>query len=431
MLIYFSPSSSYIVLGMILITCWIITRFDRIILKNYEDLNKYENKISESVHDKINHVATIIILRIERIILDAVYKKIDEPYDLYKRNNVINEIKWFVTNMGCTIMVVLVLGVYLWKNIGSQQGAVIVSFFILQRYLTKISELFFRFASMYGDILQRKSRVMNAQILASDFKSENFTNHVLPERWQQIQIRNLNFSYHAENGAHRHLNSIQMSIKRGERIALIGESGSAKTTFLKVFRDLYHPQSLDLTVDGVVIPDGFGGISRAIALIPQDQEIFATTIGENITLGAEYSAETIRRYTDMACITADIEALPKKFASLVNEKGVNLSSGQRQRLALARGLLACENKSIVLLDEPTSSVDVTNEMQIYRNIFKGFPDKAVLSSIHRPHLFPYFGQIYLFEKGKIIASGTFDELLASSPEFQEIWKHHREHGEEM
>lgn len=222
-----------------------------------------------------------------------------------------------------------------------------------------------------------------------------------------------------------------MSIRRGERIALIGKSGSSKTTFLKLFRDLYHPSSLDLSADGAMIPDGFAGISRAIALIPQDPEIFATTIGENITLGAEYSEETIRRYTDMACITADIEMLPKKFDSSINEKGVNLSSGQRQRLALARGLLACEDKSVVLLDEPTSSVDVTNEMQIYKNIFKGFPDKAVISSIHRLHLLPYFDRIYLFEKGRIIASGMLDELLSTSFEFKEVWKHYHERDVQM
>ena len=122
------------------------------------------------------------------------------------------------------------------------------------------------------------------------------------------------------------------------------------------------------------------------------------------------------RFTDVA------ERLPKKLDSFIFEKGVNLSGGEKQRLALARGLMACVDKAIVLLDEPTSSVDTKNELEIYHNIFREFKEKTILASVHRLHLLSLFDTIYYFKGGKIIASGTLDELLATSAEFQDLWE---------
>jgi len=426
-LAYFSPPAAYIVLGMILISAWITMRFDRVMLSQYKELNRAENNISESVFDAVSNITTVIILRVEKLVFSAIMHKVEKPFDLFKHNQRLNEFKWFLTNVCCTVMTIIVLGVYFWQNIGTAQGVLIGSVYLLIKYLEKISELFFKFTSMYSDILQRKARVMNAEELTKDFKTENFTNHVLPKAWQRLDVNGLNFSYHNEGNGDLHLEDVSLSLACGERIAFVGESGSGKTTFLKIMRDLYHPRSLTLTVDGQNVPGGFGGISRAIALVPQNPEIFATTILENITLGADYNLDFVKHFTDMACFTDVVENLPRKFDSSIKEKGVNLSGGQQQRLALARGLLACHDKDVVLLDEPTSSLDTGTEMKVYRNIFREFRDKTIISSIHRLHLLPLFHRIYVFSDGQIIASGNLSELLAQCPEFQELWQQYHEH----
>jgi ABC-type multidrug transport system fused ATPase/permease subunit len=401
-----------------------------VLIEQYQELNRAENQISEGVFDAISNITTVIILRVEKLVFSAIMAKVEQPYELFLRSSKISEVKWFLTNLCASSMRALVLGLYFWQNIGSASGVLVAEVYLLMNYLNNIGEQFFRFTGMYGDIVVRKTRVMNSEILTKDFRAENFTNHVLPTSWQRLEIRGLSFSYHSQEEGSLHLENIHISFARGERIALVGESGSGKTTLLKVMRDLYHPRNLNLQVDDRVIREGFEGISRAIALVPQNPEIFATTILENITLGAEYPIDFVEKFTDMACFSDVVRSLPRGLDSSIKEKGVNLSGGQQQRLALSRGLLACHDKDIVLLDEPTSSLDTSNEMRIYQNIFRGFQGKTIISSIHRLHLLPLFDTIYLFDRGRIVASGNLRQLLSVSTQFQQMWHNYTDQSKE-
>lgn len=348
-------------------------------------------------------------------------KKVEEPLDLFVMSNKINETKWFIVSACCTGMHLLVWTMYIIENYGAGPGVLVASACILSNYINQIGSLFFNFAGMYGYVMKRKTRMMNSEELSEDFISENFSNHVLPKDWQNLEIKDLNFSYYNGEEVHLHLDDVSFSIAIGEKIALVGETGSGKTTFLKIVRDLYHPRSLKLFVDGKVIENGFEGISRAIALVPQDPEIFATTILGNITIGAEYELDFVKKFTDMACFTDVVMSLPKKFESSTKEKGVNLSGGQKQRLALSRGLLACYDKDIVLLDEPTNSLDVLTEINVYQNIFREFSEKTIISTIHQIHLLTLFDRVCVFDKGRIVASGKIEDLLSSCPQFISLW----------
>lgn len=420
MLFYFFSHSSYIVLAMMIVMFFIVTRFDRVLIKQYKELNKNENQVTAKVFDSISNITTVIILRVEKLVFDAIIKKAEEPYKLFIRNNNLNELKWFLTSACCTTTVIVVMGAYFVSNIGVAGGVLIGNVWLLYRYLGNITEIFSRFTHMYGGIVKHRARVANSEELMEQSTNESFSNHVLPTNWKELRVQNLNFTY--GEGTDLNLKNIELTLKRGEKIAFIGKSGSGKTTCLRVMRDLYHPQSLSLYVDGVKIDQGFDGISRAIALVPQSPEIFASTILENLTLGAEYSEDFIRRFTNMACFTEVALALPNKFDSTINEKGVNLSGGQQQRLALARGLIASSDKDIVLLDEPTSSLDADTERRIYENLLREFGDKTIVSSVHRLHLLPLFDRIVMFDDGRIVGSGTFEEMPSGCTEFQDLWR---------
>jgi ABC-type multidrug transport system fused ATPase/permease subunit len=146
----------------------------------------------------------------------------------------------------------------------------------------------------------------------------------------------------------------------------------------------------------------------------------------NLTLGLPFSSEDIQKVCDCAHFSDVVELLPRGLDSNIQEKGVNLSGGQKQRLALARGILAAQESEVVLLDEPTSSVDPKTEAQIYENLFSTFAGKAMVSSLHRLHLLPHFDYIYVLESGSIVAEGKFEELRQQSESFKSLWKHQEE-----
>ncbi|MDO8470533.1 MAG: ABC transporter ATP-binding protein [bacterium] len=426
-LMYFNLHASYIVLFMVIMTISILLQFDKVIVRQYSALYLKENKIAEKIFDTISNITTVIILRIEAIVSSSMYGKIMEPFKLFKKNLNLNEAKWFLVSISSKIMAILVLGSYFYFRIGAGEAILVGTVYALYEYVQRISELFTRFAYMYNDILQQKAAVMNAEEISNEFSTiEKVEPLILDSQWNELRIESLSFSYHTEGGADLHLDNVSLSIKRGERVAFIGESGSGKTTMLKIIRELYRPTQGKVYLDGNLLEYGFQSISPNVTLIPQDPEIFSTTIEENITVGVPHDAEEIKKFTDMACFSAVVERLPRKLASFIHEKGVNLSGGEKQRLALARGLMASQDKSIVLFDEPTSSVDTRNELRIFNNIFNEFQGKTIVASVHRLHLLSLFDTIYFFDKGKIIASGFLQELLTESPEFQELWdKYHK------
>ncbi len=421
-MLYFDLLAGGAALIISIFTFYVITLFDRRLIPGYKRVNQLENTVSAKIFDALSNVSTVIILRIQPLVLKAVGDFINKPYEQHNKNIKMTEWKWFCAAILGRFAVVVVLSIYLFSHIAS--GAILAgTIYILYGYTNQIRETFFRFAYLYNDIVRYRASVSNTEDLSKDFSGfvSGKKKH-LPKDWLKLAINNLSFSYQTEDKADLHLDDISLSFKKGERIALIGESGGGKSTFLRIMRGLYYPKTLELAIDGKENPSGFGAISDSISLIPQDPEIFATTIRENITLGVEYTDQHIKVFTDMARFSEVVERLPKGLESSIVEKGVNLSGGEKQRLALARGLLASVSKEIVLLDEPTSSVDFQNELDIYKNIFSAFSRKTVFSSIHRLHLLSLFDMVYFFENGKIIASGSFDELKKKSPEFKRLWK---------
>ncbi|MEK7539975.1 MAG: ABC transporter ATP-binding protein [Patescibacteria group bacterium] len=421
-LVYFDLNASYILIIMVLLTLGVISHFDKVLVKQYTELYKMENRISAKVFDIISNITTVIILRVEKLVLKSIVQKIFHPFGLYKKNIRVNEWKWFWSSALSAFTMALILLSYLYHQYTLGAVVLVGTVYALYGYVERINDTFFRFAYLYNEVMQYKTAVKNSEALSDLFSQRPPPPEVpLGKRWKHLDIKQLRFSYGGSSGVRRNLDNVTVRLNHGEKIALIGDSGAGKTTFLKVFRGLYTPQHVRVEVDGQILPHGFHSISHEIALIPQDPEIFSTTIRENITIGVTHTQGYIERFVQMAQFTDVVNRLPKKYNSSVVEKGVNLSGGEKQRLALARGLLASQDKFIILLDEPTSSVDTKNELIIYKRIFDEYPDKTVISTIHRLHLLPLFDRIILFSEGRVIGDGGFTQLLQSSEEFRRLW----------
>ena len=235
--------------------------------------------------------------------------------------------------------------------------------------------------------------------------------------WKNLEVLLKRFSYQKGNF---NLNEIRIMLERKKKIAFIGESGAGKSTVLKLLRGIYDNK------DGVAIKDGkeklsVSALEGIATLIPQEPEIFENTIRYNITMGIEVEEEEIYQAIHLAGFEEVLRRLPNGLETNIQEKGVNLSGGEKQRLALTRGIFAMKNSSLVLLDEPTGSLDSATEMQIYTNIFQGSGDKCIVSVLHRLHLAKMFDYIYVFKEGKVVQEGTFDELSMEEGQFKYLW----------
>jgi ABC-type bacteriocin/lantibiotic exporter with double-glycine peptidase domain len=224
------------------------------------------------------------------------------------------------------------------------------------------------------------------------------------------------------------LEKVAVTLERGKRYALIGGSGSGKSTLLRVLAGLYSPERISLAIDGGAIsvaPATAASFLRSTAtLIPQDAELYEGTLAENLSLcesvnGPPSPAE-FAPALEAACATDFIDTTGAGLEVPLAERAANWSGGQRARVALARGMLAAAGSGLVLLDEPTASLDPATEARVYANLFEMLKDACVISSVHRLHLLDKFDEVLVMQAGRLVAQGTVAELALTCREFQRL-----------
>jgi ATP-binding cassette subfamily B protein len=393
---------------------------DKKVKKYYKEFNQCEHKLSEAIFDYFSNIITVITLRLKDTVKKKIDSRIQVSYPAHRKANFLMATKWMIAKLAISLMTVMAL---IWQaNTDFKESGMIMigTLFILYSYLDRVGNSFFQLAQFYGSMTKKAADIESVQPIDQAYqKIQSKINRNPPRTWNNIQIKNLNFSYNTED-ENLHMKDVNLSFNRGEKIALIGESGSGKSTILSLIRGLYST-SAQVLVDNKKLTNGLETLKRQVTLIPQDPEIFNETISYNITMDMFNKKEDIQKAIQMAQFSSVVKKLPKGLDTSVQEKGVSLSGGEKQRLALARGLLAAKDSQIILLDEPTSSVDSGHERKIHENIFREFSDKTILSSIHRLHLLDKFDKIVIFDSGKIVAQGTYNEIK-QNPIFQKIWR---------
>lgn len=207
------------------------------------------------------------------------------------------------------------------------------------------------------------------------------------------------------------LRGMSFKVKPGEKVALVGATGSGKSTVIKLIPRFYDPQEGCILIDGVDIRDvKISSLRKHIGIVHQDVFLFPTTIRENIAYGKPNATQDeIERAAKAARIHDFIMSLPKGYDTVVGERGVTLSGGQRQRLAIARALLV--NPSILILDDSTSSVDAETEKEIYESLKELVKNKTVFIVTQRLSTLKLSERIIVIEDGKVVEDGAHEELM--------------------
>jgi len=408
-----------------------IVLIDRIITKLLKRIYNYENKTASAVHDFVTNITTVISLKLQRYALLEIKKRIAKPFEIFKKEKIINEAKWAGADHLVQIMTVAVLIIFAYGVLRRGEILLIGTFAMIYQYLKQVGDVFYTTAWRYSTIVGEHAMITSADNIknAAKYRIKELPKKEKVQKWQKIDLKGLYFSYKKplkKEGGKAGLFGIDLSLKKGEKIALVGTSGSGKSTILAVLKGLYQAEKGKIIVDGQENKNGLRAISDQIALVPQDPEIFQSTVKFNIALGGKFSEQEIEEVIAISHFDEVLKRLRKDTSLNIAEKGVSLSGGEKQRLALARGLLFAKDQSILCLDEPTSSVDPQIERSIFEDLFKEFSDKTILASVHRLHLLPYFSKIYLFEHGRVVGSGTFDELREKNKYFRHIWKSYQE-----
>lgn len=431
-LLSFNPWVGILAILILVLAFISISQFDKKLIPQFDQLNKFNNKISARIFDSLSNITTIKVLNIEKPIFKKIKETLWTPRDLFKKNEILGESKWATGGILFKLILIIPIGTYLFINYRNNIVVQVGTISAMYMYLYNLLEVYYGLAGFYGQLIRNKTTVLNAAELEEDIIKMTSAKKKLPPKWNTLEITDTTFRYEDSQKKEQNINIEMLQIKRGEKIALIGGSGSGKSTFLKVFHGMYlNTSSMISFNDKTPVQTNFADIDLKTTLVPQEPEIFSQTIRENITLGVNYSQREIYNATDISRFTEVIKDLPKGLESVINEKGVNLSGGQKQRLALARALLfASKDKEILLLDESTSSVDPNNEVKIYQNIFKKFKGRTVIASIHKMNLLKYFDRIIIFKNGKIHDEGTFKDLLKNNPTFKKDWEEYIEKGSE-
>ena len=242
----------------------------------------------------------------------------------------------------------------------------------------------------------------------------------LPAGGGDLRFEGVTFGYDADRPV---LYDLNLDVSAGTTIAVIGRTGSGKTTLTSLVPRYYDPQAGRVVLDGVDVRElGLADLRGAIATVAEDTFLFSTTVAANIAYGApgatrEEVVEAARR----AQAHEFIEALPKGYDTIIGERGLTLSGGQRQRLSIARALLV--DPRVLILDDATASVDATTEARIRLALQTVMEGRTTIIVAHRLSTIALADEIVVLEDGRVAARGRHDDLVDTNAVYAEIWRH--------
>jgi ATP-binding cassette, subfamily B, bacterial len=243
----------------------------------------------------------------------------------------------------------------------------------------------------------------------------------LPAGPGHVRFEGVTFGY----GARPVLEEIDLELEPGRTVALIGHTGSGKTTLASLIPRFYDVQRGSVTIDGADVREvTLHSLRREIGVIPQDPFLFSATVRENLAFGRpEARDEDLVHAARLAQAHEFVERLPDGYDTVIGERGITLSGGQRQRLAIARALVL--DPRILILDDATASVDAATEAKIRVGLREAMRGRTTVIIAHRLSTIALADEIVVLEAGRIVARGGHDELVETSDVYREIWDHGR------
>lgn len=381
-------------------------------------LKKQQAELLSVVEENISAQKVIKSFNLHNTVLQNFHRKTEELSGMSAKTSLLNEIMEFIPKSIIEIINVLIIGI----------GA----FLAFQDYITAgtlvaFNGLFIGLSAAVGSFTWVFPILMESSVSMQRIK--DFTDGStgicdcseakdIPEMMEGIEFSDVTFGYTVQQNC---LENLDLRIPKGASVALIGHSGSGKSSILNLIMRFYDPNKGSVKIDGQDIKGiTQESLHRLAGVVLQDNFLFNTTIKENLILVNPQASEN--EIID-ACKAAEIHdfimSLPEGYDTVVGERGGQLSGGQRQRIALARALVC--NPAILIMDEATSALDPKTEKAINETLKRITKGMTIINSTHRLESIKGYDVIYLLEKGHIVESGSHEELIEKNGKYAELF----------
>lgn len=397
----------------------IIKKYNPIMKVAHKERKEQQDKFTSLVTESIRGIREIKTLGIKRSLLNDMTEIIKNIYTRSK-----NEIN-IRTNFNLITRILkafLEVGVFITCIILLYYNEITLTFFIamtyyVYRYMWLIENIN-NLTQTYQKLVVSLGRV-NEILENRLYKDEKFGNKNIINSKGIIEFKNVTFAYPNEQ---KTLDNFNLTIAPHKKIAIVGKSGQGKSTLFNLMTRIFDPQGGKILLDGENISElTEEELHKNISIIRQEPFIFNRTITENFKLiDSNISLATIRKYTKLAYLDDYIMSLPKKYDTILGESGINLSGGQKQRLSIARTL--AKQSKVILFDEATSALDNESQNYIKKAIDNLVKSHTVVIVAHRLSTIMDADVIHVVDKGKIVASGTHNELIKMSSIYKKLYE---------
>jgi ATP-binding cassette subfamily B protein len=377
-----------------------------------------EAKIASTVQENVSAQPVVRAFSLAPLQINGFRRQLDGFYKVSLRFNVLTYLVERTPNLAFLLLQIAVFGfgaVKCFRGELSIGSLVAFSMFIgyLSAYVTSLTRVMPPLLLAAGGV-KRIQELLDTKASVAEAPGAR----ALPPLQRTISFEGVSFSYTGET---KNLDSVNFTIRRGTNVAIVGGSGSGKSTALALIARFYDPDSGRVALDDADLRSAsLGALRQQMGIVFQESFLFNTSIRENIRSGRPTASdEQVEAAARAAEIHELIVSLPDGYNTIVGERGGRLSGGQRQRVAIARAIV--RDPAVLLLDEATSALDPTTEAAINGTLERLGRSRTVISVTHRLASTVHADQILVFERGRLVEQGSSDELLALGGMYKRLW----------
>ena len=420
-----NPKLFAIILFMTVISILLVFIFKQPYKKINEEQMQQASILNSEIIEGLRSVETIKGNANEDVTLEGIEKEYIKSLRISYKEGMLSNIQSTISSVisGLGNLVLLYTGISQVINADLTLGSYMAFTTLAGYFMEPVSNLVsLQLSIQEANIsMRRLSEILDyeREIGMDDGSDENNLYQEIDKIDGEINVSNVTFAYGNRKPA---LKNVSFTIPKGKKVALVGSSGSGKSTMAKLLLKYYEPQEGEITIDGVDIQEYRNdSLRRAISYVPQNIELFSKSIYDNIRVSRQSATlEEVKEAAKAADAHEFIKRLPMQYYTYLEEAGNGLSGGEKQRIALARAFL--KENEFYIMDESTSNLDFATENIIFDMIYNKFRNKSMLIIAHRLATVKNCDVIIVLDKGEIVEQGTHEELLEKQGEYYRLWE---------